>query len=156
MANNVGERLDVFAVRVGGVRLVMPSENVAGVVALDAPTRVPRTPEYILGLLPHGEGALAVVDFETFLALAKHDAREKGSTRRVVIVRSGELEAGLACEHVFGVASLEPTELESPSVLKSGRLPEFVRGEYDGPGGRVGLLDVSSVLEAARLSSRSG
>ena len=145
---------NVFSLRVRGVRLVVPSACVAGVIAFDAPTRVPRTPPHILGLLPYGDGALAVVDLALFLDIgATSDSHDGLTTRRVVVTRHGELEAGLLCDQTHGVLGFESSSLEPPSVLKAGRLAEFVSWEFDDTTSRVGLLDVVSVLEKARVIS---
>lgn len=145
----------VFSLRVGPVQLVVPSVGVLGVVAMEPPTRIPRSPTHILGLVPHGEGAIAVVDLAEFLQVREPEAAPaEMSTQRVVIAKHNELEAGLLCDQTHGVMRLPRDKLEAPTVLKGGRLGEFVEWEFDGPGARAGVLNLAGVLEAASIKRR--
>jgi chemotaxis signal transduction protein len=151
---DVASLKSVFSLRVRGVRLVVPSHNVMGVVAFEPPTRIPRTPAHIIGLLPHGDGALAVVDLAEFLAIP-HVGNEPDapSTRRVVVTRHGDLEAGMVCDQTHGVMAFEGISLEPATVLKAGRLAEFVSWEFDASASRVGVLNLAALLDSARVKS---
>jgi chemotaxis signal transduction protein len=62
------------------------------------------------------------------------------------------LEAGLVCDQAYGVLEISPADLQPATVLKAGRLPEFVIRELDGPDARIGVLDIAAVLESARIA----
>ena len=140
-----------FAIRCAGIRLVLPSTNVTGVVSHDHPTFVPRTPTHILGLRPHGEGALAIVDTARILGLGESTLAGAPENQRVVIVQSGTLEAGLLCDAALGVVEVPAELVDHQRLLTAGRLAEFVQWEFDDGTKRAGWLNVEVLLEAARF-----
>ena len=157
LAIDIDRLKSVFSFRVEGIRLVVPSYNVVGVIAFEPPTRVPRTPSHILGLLPYGDGALAVVDLANFLEIPKQQAQaDIAAVHRVIVTRDRDLEAGFLCNQTHGVMPFDNAQLETSTVLKSGRLAEFVSWELDDAQSRVGLLNLASVLENARVGSTRG
>ncbi|MEN9581382.1 MAG: hypothetical protein RJA70_4391 [Pseudomonadota bacterium] len=150
------EHLPLFGIRVGSISLLLDAHDVMAVTAMEPPTRVPGTPGHILGLVPHGDGALSIVDLAAFLGVNEGSSVDYGdvSSLRVVCVRVGELEAGLLCHQAIGVAQIRTDSLQSASVLRGGRLGEFVAFEVEFRGARVGMLKLKALLDAARSVSR--
>jgi chemotaxis signal transduction protein len=152
------EYVALFGIRIGSINLLLDAHDVLAVTAMEPPTRVPGTPGHILGLVPHGDGALSIVDLAAFLGIADAGAVDYGdvSSLRVVCVRVGELEAGLLCQQAIGVAQIRSDSLQPASVLRGGRLGEFVAQEVEFRGARFGIMKLKPLLEAARSMSRRG
>jgi purine-binding chemotaxis protein CheW len=145
----------LFAFSCDGIRLSVPAALVSQVIAFEPPTKVPRTPAHILGLLPYGEGSIAVLDTSRFLGLGPDPSESiDRSMFRSVIVRAGDLEAGLLCQHAHGVASIRTDDLAPPEETGRGRLREFLHATVPIGDERAGLLDLGRLLEAARARSR--
>jgi chemotaxis signal transduction protein len=146
----------MFGLRVGAVHLFVDAANVSGVLALEPTTRVPHAPPHIVGLAPHGEGALAIADLGQFLQLDDVQPDRYAvdmSTYRVVIVTHSNMEAGLLCDQALGVRALERARMEPASILRGGRLTEFIREEIDCDDARFGVLDLGALLNSARIPS---
>lgn len=141
--------------RLGEFQLAVVADAVANVIAGEHPTKIPRTPSYILGLVPYGEGSLTVLDLSAFLNLGVSDAGAnlELSERRILIVGVNQLEAGLLCDKALGVINVEESELQETIILKGGRLPEFLEYEFDDSAGRVGLLNIAKLLDTARIKT---
>ncbi len=141
--------------RLGEIQLAVPADSVASVIAGELPTKIPRTPSYILGLVPYGEGSLTVLDLSEFLNLdlTHRDAAPELSERRVLIVGVNQLEAGLLCDKALGVINVEESDFQETMILKGGRLPEFLEYEFDDPEGRVGILNIAKLLDTARIKT---
>lgn len=139
----------------GELRLAVDANSVASVLPGEPPTKIPKTASYILGLIPYDEGALTVVDLFGFLDLDVPEKTRKLelSERRVIIVSTDELEAGLLCDKAMGVIGVEISKTKEATILKGGRLPEFLEYEIDTALGRVGILNLANILEAARVKT---
>ncbi len=145
----------LFGIRVGSLNLLLSAHEVQAVTNAEPPTRAPGAPDYITGLVPHGDGALAILDLGKFLGVPRDDSHlEDLSMYRVVSVKVGELEAGLLCEQATGVTQVHRSLIAPATVIKGGRIREFVSEEVELDGKCFGLLDLQPMLEAARVRSR--
>lgn len=147
--SDVAERKLLFVLRISGFLVGLPAAQVQSVIATDAPCPLPMAPDHVLGLVPHSDGALAVVDLSRFLDLGP--STDTTSTHRIVVVRSGELEAGLWCDQALGVHSAGEDELASERVLRGGELASYTDFECQLAFGRVACVDLSRVLQAMQL-----
>lgn len=71
--------------------------------------------------------------------------------RRALIVRAGELEAGLVCDRARGVITVSQAALLPPSVLQGDRLRSFLTAEVEAGARIVGVLDPEALLDAAAI-----
>lgn len=141
-----------FLFRLGSTRLALPASTVESVADIGAPMRVPLTPPHVLGLVLHGEIALTIVDLVAFFGLeADHEVERDGDTRRVIVVRHGEMLVGLSCHRAAGVFAVKRSLRSPAEVLKGGRLRTYLAAELEMPDGRVGVLDLARFIEDARV-----
>jgi purine-binding chemotaxis protein CheW len=121
-------------VRVAGEHYALPVERVLEVAELGAIAAVPGAPPEILGVRNLRGQVLPVVTLGAVLGLSD------GDPTRVVVVESGELQAGLRVDEVLDVEELPPRSEVVESDLLSGAC--MVDGEL------VGVLDIDAVLSS--------
>jgi purine-binding chemotaxis protein CheW len=121
-------------VRVAGEHYALPVEQVLEVAELGEIAAVPGSPPEILGLRNLRGQVLPVIALKALLGL------DGGEPRRVVVVESGELRAGLRVDEVVDVAELPPSSEQVES--------KFLRGACLVDGELVGALDVDAVLSS--------
>jgi len=140
--------------RVGGTWLALEAEYVQTIMDVSPAVPVPHTPRHILGVISHGDGALAVVDLAVWLHLDGGAASSDLSTHgRIVVVRVGDLQAGLSCEKVAGVREVVGAWPQPKGVLQGERLNEFLVAELHEPEGTIGVLEMGRLLEALRVKA---
>ena len=151
-------RTALLVCRVGGAWLAFEAEHVQAILEARAPAPVPQTPPHVLGVISHGEGALAVVDLAAFLHLGNsHDLRagpsEAMALERIVVVAANGLQAGLLCNNVSGEREVTGTLPAPRGVLQGERLTPFLVAELPEAEGVVGVLATAPLLEALRVKA---
>jgi chemotaxis signal transduction protein len=123
-------------------------------VALRGPvTRVPMAPSHILGVTSLRGRLVTVVGLEQMLGGAGMLPVDNSATLpRLVVVRDGDYEMAVVAHGIHGFIERAPA-VESVRPVEA---PDFVREEFEWPGGRVAVLDTALLVAAAtRLSGMS-
>lgn len=136
-----------FLFGIGDTLLGVPAQRVDAVMPWTPATKLPRLPAHFEGLINYEQKALVVANIARFLQLESSPEQPAS----IVIVRSGELRAGIPVDRALGIANVAPGDLVPPSSLRTGRLPEFVTGQWEHEHGVCGALAVDDFLEAARV-----
>jgi purine-binding chemotaxis protein CheW len=141
-APEVGEQLDVLAFLLDGEPHAVEARHVTEVLPLPAPTPVPCTAPFVLGLIYHRGRVLPVLDLARALGAAGG-----GRHAEVVAVEAGELRFGIAIESVIGVERCE--------VARLGEADGYVRRVA---GEALAVLDLDALAADGTLvvDSRNG
>jgi purine-binding chemotaxis protein CheW len=136
--------------RVGGLTFAIPAALVDRIVDFQTPRPLPLTPAHIPGVIAQGEQVLAVLDLGRFLGL-KAAVAEAGveSARRILAIAAGGMRVGILCDKVLSLRELSGAG--AARVLQGEQLQKFVKGEHELEQGRVAVLDLPALLEAARV-----
>lgn len=138
----------LFVFGIGNTHLALEASKLLTIAAPQTPVPLPRAPQHVLGLIPYGDSTLPIVDLAAFLQLAS----EQGDTQnRLLVIRDSGMSVGLLCDQVLGVRTIHSSALAAPQLLKGGRLPRYLRQEILEGALPVGLLDVATLLEDARV-----
>jgi len=131
--------------------------------AQQRPTKVPRVPHYIPGLVKLRGKAVPLLDLEKFFELppaADAGRDEEEFRRRVVVVHAKGMTVGLLSDRVRNLVSVPESAFASPDSLPAGRVRDFAQAEIADPtgamatgGGVIVVLKVDALLEAARVRS---
>lgn len=145
----------IFVFVIGDTRLGLPASAVQSILSTPHPVPLPRAPSHILGLIPFGDGALPVVDLASFLGLDSDSfeglhAEVEG---RMMVINEDNMSVGILCQQVMGVQTVQEQDLSAPELLTGGRLGEFMRFELSRGEFPIGLLDLKTLLEAARVQA---
>ena len=114
-------------------------------------TPLPRAPAHILGLTLVGSRAVAVLDLARFLELPESDEPPLDAAPRIVLCKSGALEAAIPCQRVEILAELPDKEVMPPRLAEGDRFRRFCRAEIQRDDRVVSVIDIVALLEAARV-----
>lgn len=116
------EPLDVLVFAAGEERYAVETAHVLEVVPLGAPTPVPGTPPFVLGVINHRGRILPVLHLGRILEVPGPDNSDPG---RVIAVDAGGMTFGLVADAVDGTLWLDagelspaPTSVEPHSFLR--------------------------------------
>ena len=134
---------EVFALDVATVREVLD---------FTAVTRIPRTPEFLRGVINLRGSVVPVVDLRLAFGMS---ATEK-TVNTCIIVMEVRLEGettiiGALADSVEEVADLEPEQIEAPPKLGTSIRTDFIRGMGKRESRFLMILDIDRVFSADQL-----
>jgi purine-binding chemotaxis protein CheW len=95
----------------------------------DKPTRIPQSPEHVLGVINLRGAVVPIIDLRQRFGL---EAEAAGATTVVIVVRvqtgKGEQTAGLVVDAVCEVCNVSPAEMRSAPEVGNGIQGDAVRG----------------------------
>jgi purine-binding chemotaxis protein CheW len=121
------------------------SKYLSEVHPLRAPTSLPGTPPFVLGLVNVRGQILPVIDLKILFELPATGPRD---SQKVMIVRSGEIELGILADAVFGARAIALEDLQDSLPTLTGMRAEYVRGIVEDS---LVILDVERILSDPRL-----
>ncbi len=131
-------RLEVLAFEVAGETYALPIQAVTEIVLPRTVTPLPRTPEFVLGVVSLRGAVVPVVDLARRLQLPSGES-SRGS--RILVLRDGEDRMGFWVDRVQGVVRFSPGDVETADFA-SAVDPRFLAGiGYHREGDLVALLD---------------
>lgn len=138
---------------VAGTQLAVPAASVDEIVTLETPTLVPGVPRHVAGIVAVRGEAVPLLDVGVLLGLssaAVQASEFEDRDPRVIVVRGGPYRVGLICELVSSVAAIARARLTSAETVQPPELRRFAEARVDLGDGMAVLLDLPSMLEAAR------
>jgi purine-binding chemotaxis protein CheW len=137
----LGEEL--FALDIGKVREVLDFTSI---------TKVPQTPDYMLGVINLRGSVIPVVDIRTKLRMA---ATAKTVNTCIIIVEveldGDKIVMGAMADAVQEVLDLEPDQIEPPPKLGTKRNNDFIRGMGKHGDQFIIILDIDKVFSTEDL-----
>ena len=135
---------EVFALDVATVREVLDFTTV---------TRIPRTPEFMRGVINLRGGVVPVVD----LRLAFDMSATEKTVNTCIIVAEVSLEGettvmGALADSVEEVIDLEPDQIQPPPKIGTSVRTDFIRGMGKRDARFVMILDIDRVFSADQLA----
>jgi purine-binding chemotaxis protein CheW len=134
--------------RLGGRVLAAPGGAGGRVVEVDACTRVPTAPPYLIGLGNAGGTVLSLADVRPALGLP---AAPWAWPLLAQVVGGEALRVAFAIEEVLGFEPYRPDRLEPLGDGNPAGLAAFALGELALTPGRAVLLDLPRIVEALAL-----
>ena len=136
---------EVFALDVAKVREVLDFTSV---------TRVPRTPEFMRGVINLRGSVVPVVDLRLTFGMSR---TEKTVNTCIVVVEvslDGEsVIVGALADSVEEVIDLEPDQIEAAPTIGASVKTEFIEGIGKRDSGFLIILDIDKVFSAAELGA---
>ena len=135
----------VFKVR--DVELAFGLDHLSEVVQYRQPTQVPRTPDFIRGLVAVRGELAPVLDLRRRLDL---EADEADGGRRIVIVRKGKTVYGVVADSISEIVRVAPDDVAPPPEILQGVDARFVAGmiRIEGTDRAPLVLDVEALIGA--------
>jgi purine-binding chemotaxis protein CheW len=145
----VDREMQLVAFKVGREDFGVDVKKVEGVISMVNITRMPRTPDFVEGIINLRGQIVAVVDLAARLGI---DAAELGSATRIVVVEAQEVKVGLIVESPE-VINISNDDIEaSPTIASSDVNSSFIRGVVKLGDRLLILLDVDRVLSDEEIT----
>lgn len=107
-------------------------------------SRVPKAPEYVLGVMNLRGRIVTIIDICRKLGLPPVQSRD---ANRNLIVRSREEHIGLRVDRISDVVAVDSDRIEAPPANIDGIQGKFFRGLFKSDHHLVGLLDIEALLQ---------
>ena len=146
-----GQTLDLLVFRLGGERYGLEVAHVREIYPLEQLTRVPRTPNFVVGIFSARGRLISVIDLRLFLGLPSSlDEGRKGraSETKIIVVATDDLEVGLLADDVSEVLTVFKDELEPALTSQMGNRTESTLGLAPG---MLDALNLKELLSDKRL-----
>ncbi len=114
------------------------------IIRLQTLTSVPRTPDYLKGIITLRGVIVPIFDLRRRLGLKE---REHGPLSRIIVVYRGEEYAGLIVDSITHVMRIGAEQVEPPPTTIGVVEAEFIRGVTRHPERLIILLNLSRVLD---------
>ena len=150
-AEATGQTLDLLVFRLSGERYGLEVAHVREIYPLEQLTRVPRTPNFVVGIFSARGRLISVIDLRLFLGLpAAPDNGRKGGTNeaKIIVVATDDLEVGLLADDVSEVLTVFKDELEPALSSQMGNRTESTLGIAPG---MLVALNLKGLLSDKRL-----
>lgn len=135
---------ELFALDIGSVREILDETNI---------TRIPRTPEYMRGVINLRGHAVPVVDLRFKFGMSKTEM----TLNTCVIITEMEFESeaaviGALADSVQEVVEIEPSEIDPPPKMGTAIKAKFIKGMGKKNDKFIIILDVNQVFSAEELA----
>ena len=139
---------DIFAVDVLVAREILDFSEI---------TRVPQTPDYMLGVINLRGSAVPVIDMRLKFGMNKIDkTRDSCVIVMEVYVDGNSVVVGTLADSVREVLDLNPSQIEPPPRIGSKLKTEFIKGMGNCDGEFVIILDIDKVFSVEELTVAQG
>ncbi len=149
---NVGTEQQLVVFDLSGESYGISIESVREIIRLQEITKVPRTPEFVEGVINLRGKVIPVVELRKRFGL---EAKERDQDNRIVNVDIGGHEIGMVVDAVTEVLRISSNQVEPPSSVITTADSGYLRGIAKLDDRLIILLDLDQVLtidEQAELS----
>jgi purine-binding chemotaxis protein CheW len=118
-------KAELLAFMLGDEEYALKMEEAREIIRWRKPTKVPRAPEYILGIISLRGVILPVFDVKKRLGLG--ELNPSRHTRIIVVSEGGSL-SGMVVDRITGVSAVPEKEIESAPAVIDGNEAEYIEG----------------------------
>lgn len=138
------ERLSIVSFYLGEAEFAFELPDAVEVLRLKPLTEVPRTPDFINGILSVRGEMVPVMDLKKRLSIGQLE--QERLSARILVVSVEELKVGFLVDRMGGVKEVPASSLEGSSE-------GFVKGVISHKGASIRLLDAPGLIDFSRISS---
>lgn len=139
-----GDDVQVVTFRVGPQEFAFDILQVERILRYSAPSPLPKSPEFLEGVLPYGEGTVPVIDLRKRFEV---DAPIREETRLMVL----ELESqrvGVLVDEVREVLRIDSTAIVAPGPVVSGLAAIYIAGIISRAGRTIIILNARKLFSS--------
>lgn len=137
--------LDVLELVISNERFAIEAKFVREANKLSTWTRLPCTPDFVLGLMNFRGQILPLIDLRPILELSQG---EQKAELQIVVVQLSNGQTAIAVDEISGISSILEKELQDPKQLVSPMLAPLLKGMRQD---RTAVLDVEKLFSDPRL-----
>ncbi|MBI5491376.1 MAG: chemotaxis protein CheW [Deltaproteobacteria bacterium] len=147
------EVLQLVTFRLGNEEFSLDILRVQEIIRHMDLTRVPRTPEFVDGVINLRGRVIPVLDLRKRFGLP---ADEKTNDTRIIVVDVDDRTVGLKVDAVSEVLRLPSDTVEPPPAIVTGAESEYIKGVGKLDGRLLILLDVAKILSRTERDALGG
>ncbi|HEY6107950.1 MAG TPA: chemotaxis protein CheW [Gemmatimonadales bacterium] len=137
-----GDEVQLVTFRVAGQEFAFNIFQVERILRYEAPARLPKSPEFLEGILQYQGGPVAVIDLRKRLGVA---APLKDETRIVVLDLEGG-RIGMVVDAVTEVLQVGAADVTAPPPIVQGLAADYITGLVGRDGGTIIVLNTGKLL----------
>jgi purine-binding chemotaxis protein CheW len=151
-----GEQIELALIKIGKELFGIDVQSVLGIHPCGSITRLPRVPQWILGVTNISGHILAVLDLQSFLGLNPSEPQSGKAVLDTYLIRIStlEIELALLVDEVLAIETLPMSKIQETTDATRGLPPEYIRGIYRHEQGETSLvliLNMTKLLTDPRL-----
>lgn len=144
--------VQLLVFQIGGKLFGVEIERLGQIIDFRRPTRTPRRPAYVDGVIAHRGAILPLFSLRRRLGLAPMSPGAPGESRQAILVvrlPPDDRLVGVSVDAVFKVITLDPQGILTPPPKVFGIRSEFIRGVANIGGRPVVWLDQERLLSSS-------
>jgi purine-binding chemotaxis protein CheW len=118
-------KVELLAFMLGDEEYALKMEEAREIIRWRKPAKVPRAPEYIIGIISLRGVILPVFDVKKRLGLGELDPSRH---TRIIVVSEGGSLSGMVVDRITGVTAVPEREMESAPAVIDGNEAEYIEG----------------------------
>lgn len=107
-------------------------------------SRVPGTPDYVLGIVNLRGEILSIIDLGKYFGL---DGSSCTVDSRIIVVEANKVEAGLLVDFVSDIIQVEQEEIQPPLATLNRIKSEYIYGEVSFEDKLIAMLSLENILK---------
>lgn len=123
--------------KLGGESFAINTNKVQNISEMIAITTVPKSPEYIKGLINLRGNIKPLVDIRMLLNIL-----DENETENIIILKIGDEEVGIAVDRVIEVLEIEEDKIQS----LENKTKDYIRGVVNIDSDIITIIDVDKIL----------
>jgi purine-binding chemotaxis protein CheW len=126
----IGEQIQVAVIRLGREIYGLEVDYVVDIRPLESITRVPRVPDWMVGVVNLRGRIISVLDLQRFLGLppTEKEGPAESTTHHLVVVATPVIELAMLVDEVLAIEALPVSQIQEAASAVRGIQTEYMRG----------------------------
>ena len=144
--------IQLVSFRVGTQEFAFDILQVERILRHVAPAPLPKSPDFLEGVVPYEGGVVPVVDLRKRFELEA----PVGEETRLMVVDVGDQRVGVLVDEVREVMRVDSTTISAPGPMVSGLAAAYIAGIVTRPGRTIIILNARKLLSATERMALTG
>ncbi|MBA3522165.1 MAG: purine-binding chemotaxis protein CheW [Gemmatimonadales bacterium] len=149
---NTGDDVQIVTFRVGSQEFAFDILQIERILRYQAPSPLPKAPDFLEGVVPYAGGAVPVVDLRKRFDLAA-PVRED---TRLMVLDLGDQRIGVLVDEVREVMRVDSTTIAAPGPMVSGLAAAYIAGIVSRPGRTIIVLNARRLFSSTERQALTG
>jgi purine-binding chemotaxis protein CheW len=136
--------IQVVTFRVGPQEFAFDILQIQRILRYEAPSPLPRAPDFLEGVVPYAGGAVPVVDLRKRFEVEASIREET----RLMVLDLGDQRVGVLVDEVREVLRVDSTTITAPAPIVSGLAAAYISGIVTRPGRTIIILNARKLLSS--------
>lgn len=149
---NAADDIQVVTFRVGAQEFAFDILQIERILRYEPPAKLPKSPEFLEGVVQYSGGAVPVVDLRKRFEL---EAPIRDETR-LMIVDLGDHKVGVLVDEVREVLRVDSRTITAPGPMVSGLAAAYISGVVTRPNRTIIILNARKLLSSTERLALTG